>query len=105
MTAILGSGDFDYDNDADVLARDSSGVLWLYPNSGRGSFQPRRKVGSGWNGFTALLAPESVGSLLNVLGRDRYGNLIAYGVVGDGRFDSNLSGRIGTGWSSYAMTS
>jgi hypothetical protein len=31
--------------------------------------------------------------------------MVAYGVVGDGRFDSNLVGDIGRGWQSFAFTS
>jgi hypothetical protein len=105
MSSIVGAGDFDYDNDADLLARDTGGTLWLYPGNGRGGFDARRKVGAGWNVFTALAGPEQVGSLVNVLARDRDGYMVAYGVVGDGRFDSNLVGDIGRGWQSFAFTS
>jgi hypothetical protein len=105
MTLIVGAGDFDHDNDADVLARDSSGRLWLYPGTGSGGFATKRQVGSGWNVFNTVLGPENIGSLLNLLGRDRYGNLVAYGILGDGRFDSRLVGKIGTGWKPYAITS
>ena len=105
MSSIVGAGDFDYDNDADLLARDSGGTLWLYPGNGRGGFDARRKVGAGWNVFTTLAGPEQVGSLVNVLARDRDGYMVAYGVVGDGRFDDNLVGDIGRGWQSFAFTS
>jgi hypothetical protein len=105
MTLIVGAGDFDHDNDADVLARDSSGRLWHYPGTGSGGFATKRQVGSGWNVFNTVLGPENIGSLLNLLGRDRYGNLVAYGILGDGRFDSRLVGKIGTGWKPYAITS
>jgi hypothetical protein len=54
MTAILSPGDFNGDRTADLLARDSSGRLWLYPRSATGTWQARVLVGTGWNGFNRL---------------------------------------------------
>ena len=67
------------------------------PATGAVEFDARRKVGADWNVFTTLAGPEQVGSLVNVLARDRDGYMVAYGVVGDGRFDGNLVGDIGRG--------
>ncbi|MDX2560073.1 VCBS repeat-containing protein [Streptomyces sp. TX20-6-3] len=39
----------------DLLARDSSGVLWLYLGLGNGTFTPRVRVGGGWNAYTHLV--------------------------------------------------
>ncbi|MGW8990950.1 hypothetical protein ACWGRF_13620 [Streptomyces zhihengii] len=36
----------------DLLARDTSGVLWLYLGKGDGTFTARRKIGGGWQQFT-----------------------------------------------------
>jgi SpoIID/LytB domain protein len=47
MDAIVAPGDFDGDGHADLVARDTSGRLWLYPMR-EGSFLPRRQIGSGW---------------------------------------------------------
>ncbi|MEU2179381.1 trypsin-like serine protease [Streptomyces thermolilacinus] len=53
FTAYAATGDINGDGKADLLARDSAGVMWLY--QGRGSstapFVPRVKIGSGWNAF------------------------------------------------------
>ncbi|QNP67793.1 hypothetical protein [Streptomyces genisteinicus] len=38
----------------DLLARDTSGVLWLYLGKGDGTFTARRKVGGGWQRFTHI---------------------------------------------------
>ncbi|MEU6983688.1 hypothetical protein ABZ946_09685 [Streptomyces sp. NPDC046324] len=38
----------------DLLARDTSGVLWLYLGKGDGTFTARRKIGGGWQQFTHL---------------------------------------------------
>ncbi|MET9511065.1 VCBS repeat-containing protein [Streptomyces flavidovirens] len=39
----------------DLVARDASGVLWLYQGKGDGTFATRVKVGSGWNRFSHLV--------------------------------------------------
>ncbi|WP_374985802.1 trypsin-like serine protease [Streptomyces fradiae] len=56
FTAYAATGDISGDGKADLLARDSAGVLWLY--QGRGSstapFVPRVKIGSGWNAFNVF---------------------------------------------------
>lgn len=52
---ILGPADFDGDGNNDVLARDSSGILWLHPGNGIGGWFTKRQVGSGWSSFTALV--------------------------------------------------
>ena len=38
----------------DVLARDRSGGLWLYPGNGPGTLLPRVQLGAGWNTVDAL---------------------------------------------------
>ncbi|MFF9016387.1 FG-GAP repeat domain-containing protein [Streptomyces sp. NPDC014870] len=40
----------------DLLARDKTGVLWLYTGRGDGTFTPRTKVGAGWNTYQQLVA-------------------------------------------------
>ncbi|WCI08028.1 VCBS repeat-containing protein [Arthrobacter sp. OVS8] len=58
MSAIVGPGDFNGDQRVDVLAREAAtGIMWLYPGTGTGGWQPRVRVGSGWNAFNALVAP------------------------------------------------
>ncbi|WP_251036282.1 peroxidase family protein [Arthrobacter sp. ISL-28] len=46
--------DFTGDSKADLVARDSRGVLYIYPGTGAGSFGTRIRLGSGWNAMTAL---------------------------------------------------
>ena len=52
MNAIVTPGDFNGDSHPDVLARDTSGNLWLYPGDGASGWLTRSRVGSGWSGFT-----------------------------------------------------
>lgn len=105
MTAVEAVGDFNLDNHSDLVARDSSGKLWLYPGNGTGGFGSRRQVGSGWNGFTALAGPELLGTNPVIYARLGDGRLLAYVVVGDGRFDSSQVYVAGQGWSPYLITS
>ncbi|MFF9913927.1 FG-GAP repeat domain-containing protein [Streptomyces sp. NPDC013457] len=59
----------------DLVARDTSGVLWLYQGRGDGTFAPRTKIGSGWNAYTHLVG---VGDA----NRDGRPDLYAYGANG-----------------------
>ncbi|MFC9596194.1 FG-GAP repeat domain-containing protein [Streptomyces sp. NPDC056944] len=56
----------------DLVARDTSGVLWLYQGNGRGGFAPRVRIGSGWGAFSQLVG---AGDLDN----DGRPDMIAYG--------------------------
>ncbi|MFF9849473.1 FG-GAP repeat domain-containing protein [Streptomyces litmocidini] len=59
----------------DMVARDTSGVLWLYQGNGAGGFAPRVKIGAGWGAFSQLVG---AGDLDN----DGRPDLIAYGSGG-----------------------
>ncbi|WP_435060030.1 FG-GAP repeat domain-containing protein [Streptomyces sp. bgisy060] len=39
----------------DLVARDESGVLWLYEGKGDGTYAPRVRIGGGWGVFTHLV--------------------------------------------------
>ncbi|SEM18472.1 FG-GAP repeat domain-containing protein [Streptacidiphilus jiangxiensis] len=74
--------DFTSDGKADLLARDRSGVLWLYPGTGHSTtpYGARVKVGGGWNVYTTLVA---AGDLTgdgrdDLLARDSAGRLWLY---------------------------
>ncbi|GGU92862.1 hypothetical protein GCM10010275_32600 [Streptomyces litmocidini] len=59
----------------DLVARDASGVLWLYLGYGNGTFAPRIRVGGGWGAFSQLVG---AGDVTN----DGRPDLIAYGAGG-----------------------
>ncbi|MFB7935802.1 FG-GAP repeat domain-containing protein [Streptomyces sp. NPDC056049] len=56
----------------DLVARDASGILWLYQGRGDGGFSGRVQIGGGWGGFRQLVG---AGDLDN----DGRPDLIAYG--------------------------
>ncbi|WP_458107183.1 FG-GAP-like repeat-containing protein [Arthrobacter sp. R3-55] len=98
--------DFNNDRNADVLARDGSGILWLYPGDGAGDWLDRRQVGQGWNVMTSMVTPGdfNVDGYSDVLARDSSGVLWLYGGNGSAGWLPRV--QIGTGWSGMtAITS
>ncbi|MEU2425359.1 trypsin-like serine protease [Streptomyces sp. NPDC007851] len=52
--AVVIPGDLTGDYLPDVLSEDSSGVLWLYPGKGNGTFSARVRIGGGWSQYNQL---------------------------------------------------
>ncbi len=104
MDAILGPGDLTGDGKPDILARErATGYLWLYPGTGAGGVAARTRIGSGWNGFSAVAAPGDVNRDGNpdVVGREAStGDLWLY-PRGDAGWLPRV--RIGTGWGVYDL--
>ncbi|MEU9861146.1 VCBS repeat-containing protein [Streptomyces sp. NPDC047971] len=88
---------------ADILVRDTAGVLWHYLGNGDGTFATRYKIGSGLGGYTKLAA----GSDLTDDGRpdlvatDAAGAMWLYKGTGDWRAPYTTRVKIGTGWHGY----
>ncbi|MFF2780868.1 FG-GAP repeat domain-containing protein [Streptomyces sp. NPDC058052] len=101
---LVGPGDLSGDGKSDLLARDTSGVLYLYRGNGAGTgFASRVRVGSGWNAYNQILgAGDYTGDgRADVLARDGSGNLFLY--RGTGSATAPFAGRvrIGGGWGTY----
>ncbi|MFQ6148325.1 FG-GAP repeat domain-containing protein [Streptomyces seoulensis] len=100
---IAAAYDWDGDGLDDIVARTPSGDLYFYLADGTGKFQPRQKVGPGFNGVDLL-----VGSGANprfgktsLIGMDTKGTLFWYGALNNGAFSpreqvSNTGGWLGT---------
>ncbi|MFE1909573.1 FG-GAP repeat domain-containing protein, partial [Streptomyces gardneri] len=54
---LVVAGDLTDDGKADAVARDKSGVLWLYKGTGGATapFAGRTRIGSGWNAYNRVL--------------------------------------------------
>ncbi|MEU8622965.1 VCBS repeat-containing protein [Streptomyces sp. NPDC048623] len=52
---ITATGNFAGGAAGDLVARDSSGVLWLYLGKGDGTFAPRIRIGAGWGEFSHIV--------------------------------------------------
>ncbi|MCJ0871018.1 VCBS repeat-containing protein [Streptomyces sp. AP-93] len=77
--SLVGVGDINGDGYGDLLARDKSNVLWLYPSYGNGyQFRDRVRLGSGWGSYNKLFG--------------------AGDITGDGRADLLARGSDGTLW-------
>ena len=103
MNALETPGDFNGDGPADVLAREAAtGYLWLYRGNGVGGWQPRLRVGHGWNAFTALVGPGDFNGdqFADVLARERAtGYLWLYRGNGTGGWLPRV--RVGTDWNAF----
>ncbi|MBW8871808.1 MAG: VCBS repeat-containing protein [Leifsonia sp.] len=95
---ILSPGDFDGDGRNDVVARDSAGLLWLYPGDGASGWGARRLVGSGWGGMRIMVGVNDFTGdhVPDVLAIDGSGALWLY--PGDGHGAWRARSAIGSGW-------
>jgi hypothetical protein len=48
MTAIAAVGDLNGDGHPDLVGRDSTGSVWLYPNTGSATLGSRSLLASAW---------------------------------------------------------
>nr|WP_237555108.1 FG-GAP-like repeat-containing protein [Streptomyces sp. SID4948] len=104
-TTFVPYGDLNGDRTDDLLTRDFSGRLWLYPGHGK-SFaagDPHVQVGVGFTGYDALF---SAGDLTgdgrpDLLARTPSGALFRYADNDAGGFTAPV--KIGTGWNAYNL--
>ncbi|MGI5340628.1 FG-GAP repeat domain-containing protein [Streptomyces sp. CA-181903] len=108
FTAITGRGDLTGDGKADIVARDTSGTLWLYKGTGDidKPFAARTKIGGGWNQFTKLVATGDVNGdgHADLLAVDGKGALWLY--KGTGKASSPYQSRMkidASGWNQYRL--
>ncbi|MEX0171899.1 FG-GAP repeat domain-containing protein [Streptomyces sp. LMG1-1-1.1] len=100
---VEATGDLGGSTVGDLLAREKTGVLWLYPGNGVGGFGGRLKVGTGWQIYDKI----AVGSDLTNDGRpdavatDKSGGLWLYPGTGDAAKPFAGRKQIGTGWGIY----
>ncbi|MCX4984134.1 VCBS repeat-containing protein [Streptomyces sp. NBC_00572] len=89
----------------DLLARDSSGVLWHYLGYGNGGLTQRYRVGSGWNAYTQIAGKGDVSGdgRADVVARDRSGVLWLYKGTGNYKSPFTTRTRIGSGWNGYNL--
>ncbi|MFF1509983.1 N-acetylmuramoyl-L-alanine amidase [Streptomyces sp. NPDC058326] len=102
---ILGARDMNADGRPDLIARDASGVLWLYTNTGASPnpFATRVRVGGGWNIYNELI---STGDMTgdgkpDLVARDTTGVLWLYKNTGGTPNPYATRARVGGGWGVY----
>ncbi|CAG6394211.1 trypsin-like serine protease [Streptomyces cocklensis] len=102
---VYGKGDMSGDGRPDVVARDASGVLWLYKGTGSGHtpLLARTRIGSGWNTYNILA---TVGDITgdghaDLVARDASGVLWLYKGTGSATTPLAARVRICSGWNIY----
>ena len=109
-TSVVSSlADVDGDGGADVVARDASGVLWLYPSNGKENrAQPvgrRIRMGKGWHDLTLLCGDVTGDRKADILSRDPDGTLLLHPSTGKVVQDGVLGRpvRAGKGWTGVTI--
>ncbi len=100
FNSLLRHGDLNGDGRQDVVARDTTGRLFLYPGSG----DPARilgagvQIGQGWGGFTSIVSSGDLNTdgHDDVLAAKSTGELLLYFGNGKPGFSGNRV--VGTGW-------
>jgi subtilisin family serine protease len=88
---------------ADTVAAGSDGVLWNYRATGKGGFQPREKIGTGWYGLIhGYVTDWNRDGVFDLIAQWKDGRLTYYPGKSGGGFSASQA--IGTGWGSYHVT-
>ncbi|MEV6200210.1 VCBS repeat-containing protein [Streptomyces sp. NPDC051771] len=88
---------------ADLVARDRTGVLWLYQGNGRGGFAGRVKVGGGWQTYAHLAGGSDFtgDGRPDLVAADKTGVLYLYKATGNVNAPFAARKKIGGGWQVY----
>ncbi|MFG1812025.1 FG-GAP repeat domain-containing protein [Streptomyces sp. NPDC049040] len=106
---LTGGGDLTRDGNADLLARDTSGVLWLYTGTGNPTapLANRTRIGGGWQAYNTLAGSDDLNGdgIADLLARDSAGVLWLYAGTGSAKAPLKARTRICAGWSGYNQLS
>ncbi|WP_282694900.1 VCBS repeat-containing protein [Streptomyces sp. CC208A] len=102
---ITPTGNIGGTRDADLVARDRSGVLWVYEGKGthKAPFAPRTRIGGGWQVYDKLTGGSDLtGDGRNdLLAADKSGVLWLYPGTGNAKAPFKPRVKIGGGWQTY----
>ncbi|WP_171162445.1 VCBS repeat-containing protein [Streptomyces sp. I05A-00742] len=105
---LAGRGDLSGDGKADVVAKDTKGVLWLYKGTGNAKkpFSERTRVGGGWGKYTKLFSNGDLNGdgHSDLLAVDKQGALFLYKGTGKAATPFKSPVKIGnSGWNQYRL--
>ncbi|MFI9112906.1 FG-GAP repeat domain-containing protein [Streptomyces venezuelae] len=102
---LAGGIDLTGDGRADLLARDTSGTLWLYKGTGQATapYASRVRVGGGWSAYDQLVLTGDLtdDGRADAVARDRSGTLWVYQGTGKATTPFLTRMRVGGGWNAY----
>lgn len=87
----------------DVIARDGSGVLWMYTSKGDGTFAPRVKIGTSWQIYNKITGGGDLtgDGRADLVATDTAGVLWLYKGTGSATAPYAARTKIGAGWQIY----
>ncbi|RCH65184.1 VCBS repeat-containing protein [Streptomyces sp. SDr-06] len=87
----------------DLIARDKSGVLWLYTAKGDGSFTPPVKLGAGWGAMTKIAGRGDMNGdgKADIIAVDNSGTAWLYPGTGNWAAPFGNRVKLGGGWNTY----
>ncbi|MFQ6194327.1 FG-GAP repeat domain-containing protein [Streptomyces sp. NPDC000405] len=102
---ITSPGNLGGSGEADLIARDQSGVLWLYLARPDGTLGDRIRVGAGWDQFTDIVGRGDLNGdgKADIVAKDRNGALWFYKGTGDSNDPFASRVKVGSGWDAYDM--
>ncbi|WP_236240960.1 N-acetylmuramoyl-L-alanine amidase [Streptomyces sp. CC228A] len=104
-TLLTGARDLTGDGHPDIIARSSDGGLWLYKATGDRTtpFTRGTKIGSGWQGYTALFPAGDLSGdgIPDMLARSADGSLLIYPGSGSATTPLTKGRKIGSGWQGF----
>ncbi|MCX5384745.1 VCBS repeat-containing protein [Streptomyces sp. NBC_00083] len=100
---VLSPGNLAGAGEADMIARDKSGVLWLYLGYSDGRVAPRIKIGGGWDAYTEIAGQGDLNGdgKADIVAADKAGVLWLYTGTGNYNAPFNSRTKIGGGWNAY----
>ncbi|MEU2114341.1 N-acetylmuramoyl-L-alanine amidase [Streptomyces sp. NPDC016459] len=105
--AIISTGDLSGDGKADLIARDTSGVLWSYTGTGSATtpFAARVRVGGGWGAYNSIVGPSDLSrdGKVDLVARDSAGTLWSYKGLGSATVPFAARVNVGPGWQIYNL--
>ncbi|MFK8910500.1 FG-GAP repeat domain-containing protein [Streptomyces sp. YS-3] len=100
---VLSPGNLAGAGEADIIARDKDGVLWLYLGYPDGRVTARTRIGGGWGQYTEIAGQGDLNGdgITDIVARDKDGVLWLYKGNGDRTDPFGQRTRIGGGWNAY----
>lgn len=100
---VLSPGDLGGAQEADLMAVDKSGVMWVYLGYADGRVAQRVRIGAGWDQYTQIAGQGDLtgDGKADIVARDKSGVLWLYQGTGDYTAPFKSRTRIGAGWNMY----